>query len=54
VHLALHGFDVEAVDDDPVILERAEALAARNGVRIRTRVRESRSALTELAEARTT
>jgi SAM-dependent methyltransferase len=38
--LALHGFEVEAVDDDPDILERAEALAARHGVRIHTRVHD--------------
>jgi rhodanese-related sulfurtransferase len=38
VTLALHGFEVEAVDDDPEILARAESLAARHGVRIRTRV----------------
>ena len=38
VFLAMHGFTVEAVDDDPDILARAEALAKRNGVRITTRV----------------
>lgn len=38
VHLALHGFDVEALDRAPEALERAEALAARHGVHIRTRV----------------
>ena len=38
VFLALHGFEVEAVDDDPEILAKAESLAARSGVRIRTRV----------------
>jgi tellurite methyltransferase len=34
VFLAMHGFEVEAIDDDPAILARAEALAARCGVRI--------------------
>ena len=38
VFLAMHGFTVEAVDDDPDILVRAEALAGRHGVRIGTRV----------------
>jgi len=38
VFLAMHGFEVEAVDDDPRILERARALAERCGVRITTRV----------------
>ena len=36
VYLALHGFEVEARDRDPGALARAEALAARNGVRIST------------------
>jgi len=36
VYLALHGFDVEAIDHDAAILARAEALAARHEVRIRT------------------
>lgn len=40
VYLAMHGFDVEAVDDDAKILARAEALAARHGVCIRTEVRD--------------
>jgi rhodanese-related sulfurtransferase len=40
VFLALNGFAVEALDDDPAILERAAALAARCGVRIDTRVRD--------------
>jgi rhodanese-related sulfurtransferase len=40
VFLALHGFAVEAVDDDPAILARAEALAARHGVRITTAVHD--------------
>lgn len=40
VFLALHGFEVEAVDDDPDILARAAALALRNGVRITTTVRD--------------
>ena len=39
VFLALHGFDVEAMDNDRGILVRAEALAARNGVGIRATVR---------------
>ncbi|MEO5987782.1 MAG: methyltransferase domain-containing protein [Candidatus Eisenbacteria bacterium] len=38
VFLALHGFDVEAWDHAPEALERAEALAARHGVRIHTRL----------------
>ena len=37
VFLALHGFPVEAIDDDPMILERAEALARRHGITIVTR-----------------
>lgn len=40
VFLAINGFEVEAVDDDPDILARAQALAARHGVRIQTRVRD--------------
>ena len=40
VFLAMNGFEVEAVDDNPDILARAEALAARHGVRIQTRVRD--------------
>lgn len=38
VFMALHGFDVTAVDHDRGILDKAEALAARNGVRITTTV----------------
>jgi len=38
VHLALEGFEVEARDRDPLALERAQALAARNGVRISTAI----------------
>lgn len=38
VYLAQHGFTVEAWDHAPEALERAAALAARCGVRIRTRV----------------
>ena len=38
VFLAMHGFAVEAVDDDARILERARALAERCGVAITTRV----------------
>ena len=34
VHLALHGFEVEAWDHDPDALARAQKLAARHGVRI--------------------
>ncbi|TMQ74093.1 MAG: methyltransferase domain-containing protein [Candidatus Eisenbacteria bacterium] len=40
VFLAMNGFDVEALDDDPEILARAEALAARCGVRLRTQARD--------------
>jgi rhodanese-related sulfurtransferase len=40
VFLAMNGFEVEAMDDDPDILARAEALAARQGVRIQTSVRD--------------
>lgn len=40
VFLALNGFEVEAMDDDPDILAKAEALALRNGVRITTTVRD--------------
>jgi rhodanese-related sulfurtransferase len=36
VHLALHGFDVEAWDRDPEALRWAAALAERSGVAIRT------------------
>ena len=38
VHLAQHGWNVDAWDHDPDALERADALAARHGVRIATRV----------------
>lgn len=38
VFLALHGFEVEAYDHAPEALERANALAARHGVQIRTHV----------------
>ena len=38
VFLALHGFQVEAWDRAPEALERAVALARRNGVEIRTEV----------------
>ena len=37
VFLAMHGFAVEAIDDDPAILASAESLARRNGVMIATR-----------------
>lgn len=40
VFLAMNGWDVEAVDDDPDILARAAALAERHGVRIITTVRD--------------
>ena len=40
VFLAMNGFAVEALDDDPDILAKAEALARRNGVRIATTVRD--------------
>lgn len=36
VFLAMHGFDVTAVDNDRGILDKAEALATRHGVRITT------------------
>jgi tellurite methyltransferase len=39
VWLALHGFDVEAWDHDADVLERAAALAAREGVSISTVMR---------------
>ncbi len=38
VHLALHGWQVDAWDHDPEALARAGALAARHGVRIATRM----------------
>jgi SAM-dependent methyltransferase len=50
--LALHGFELEAVDDDPGILERARALAARHGVRITTRVQDLERHDTRLPEGR--
>jgi len=46
VYLALEGFEVEARDRDPEALARAEALAARNDVRIST-------ALTDLEDEAT-
>jgi SAM-dependent methyltransferase len=36
VYLALNGFQAEAVDSDPAALERGRALAAREGVALRT------------------
>ena len=52
VFLAMHGFTVEAVDDDPDILARAEALAGRHGVRITTRVVDLERGAPDLGEAR--
>lgn len=52
VFLALHGFEVEAVDDDPDILAKAEALAVRNGVRITTAVRDLERRDARLPESR--
>lgn len=52
VFLALHGFEVEAVDDDPGILAKAEALALTNGVRITTTVRDLERRGTRLPEGR--
>jgi rhodanese-related sulfurtransferase len=51
VFLALHGFVVEAVDNDRGILARAEALAARNGVAIRGMVRNLERQDAALGEA---
>ena len=52
VFLALHGFEVEAMDDDPKILAKADALAARCGVRIDTRVMDLERRDTVLPEGR--
>jgi len=52
VFLALQGFDVEAVDDDPVILARAAALAERCGVGITTRVQDLERRDARLPESR--
>lgn len=52
VFLALHGFEVEAVDDDPDILAKAEALAQRNGVRITTIARDLERRDVRLPESR--
>lgn len=52
VFLAMHGFEVEAVDDDPAILARAEALARRSGVRIATRVCDLERGGSDLPEGR--
>lgn len=52
VFLALHGFAVEAVDDDPAILARAEALAVRHGTRIATRVQDLERRAARLPEDR--
>ncbi len=54
VFLALNGFEVEAVDDDPDILAKAEALARRNGVRIATTVRDLERRDARLPEGRYT
>jgi SAM-dependent methyltransferase len=43
VFLALHGFEVEAIDHAPEALARAEALARRSGVRITTRIADLES-----------
>jgi rhodanese-related sulfurtransferase len=40
VYLALHGWRAEAWDHDPVALKRADALAARTGVEVATRIVE--------------
>lgn len=52
VFLALRGFEVEAVDDDPAILARAEALAGRCGVRVTTRVQDLERRDASLPESR--
>jgi SAM-dependent methyltransferase len=52
VYLALHGFEVEAWDHDRGALERAEALAARHGVRVTTVVRNLERREPDLPEAR--
>ncbi len=44
VFLAMHGWQVEAWDHDPVALARASALAARHGVELSTRVVELETA----------
>ncbi len=52
VFLAMNGFEVEAIDDDPGILARAEALATRCGVRITTTVLDLERRNTRLPEER--
>jgi rhodanese-related sulfurtransferase len=52
VFLAMHGFEVEAVDDDADILSRAEALAARHGVCVHTEVCDLERRESELPVAR--
>lgn len=52
VFLALHGFEVEAWDRAPEALERATALARRNGVAIRPRVADLEREDRVLAAAR--
>ena len=51
VYLALAGFEVEGWDILPDAIARCEDLAARNGVEVRTRVRDLREPLTAAAEA---
>ena len=52
VFLAMNGFDVEAIDDDPCILAKAEALAGRCGVRITTRAQDLERSDARLPEGR--
>ena len=52
VHLALAGFAVEAWDLDATALERADAFAARNGVRLATRICDLESGPPALPEPR--
>lgn len=52
VFLALHGWDVEAMDRAPEALAQAEALAARHGTHIRTTVRDLERREASLPEAR--
>lgn len=51
VHLALHGFQVEAWDHAPEALDRASALAAQHGVRITTVVANLERGTPALPEA---
>lgn len=50
VHLAMQGFEVEAMDRAPEALERASALASRHGVSIRTLVIDLEKSGTPLPE----